>query len=129
MKVGYLDSSVVLGLIFEEPGHERVRDRIEGFPRLFSSNLLEAEVRSAVQREGISDSQLAGFLARFDWVHPNRPLTLEILDVLAAGLLRGADLWHLACALYLRGAHDHVELVSLDQRQVEVAGRLGLTAG
>ena len=82
MKVGYVDSSVLLGLIFEEPGHERLRDRIERFPRLFSSNLLEAEVRASLQREGILDTQLGGFLARLDWVHPHRPLTDEFHRVL-----------------------------------------------
>ena len=129
MKVGYVDSSMILGLIFEEPGYQRERDRIESFARVFSSNLLEAELRSAVRREGVSDQQLVGILARFDWVHPDRPLTHEFLEVLAAGLLRGADLWHLACALYLRGAYDQVELLSLDRRQIDVADRLGLISG
>ena len=126
MKVGYLDSSIILGLIFKEAGYERARDRIESFPRVFASNLLEAEVRSALKREGIPDSELDRLLERIDWVLPDRPLTAEFLSVLSAGLLRGADLWHLACALYLRGSHDSVELLSLDQRQIEVADRLGL---
>ena len=126
MKVGYLDSSIMLGLIFKEPGYEQARDRIEGFARVFSSNLLEAEVRSALKREGLPGSELGRLLERIDWVFPDRPLAAEFLSVLAAGFVRGADLWHLACALYLRGSHDGVELLSLDQRQIEVADRLGL---
>ena len=129
MRVGYLDSSTVLGVIFQEPGYERLTERIERHGRVFSSNLLEAEVSSALKREGMTGAKPTQILRKIDWVFPVRPLTREIGDVLSVGFLRGADLWHLACAMYLRGSHDSVELLSLDSRQIEVAGHLGLISG
>ena len=60
-----------------------------------------------------------------EWVHPVRPLSLEIARVLQTGYVRGADCWHLATALYV--AHDAANLVflTLDQRQREIAKALG----
>jgi PIN domain nuclease of toxin-antitoxin system len=51
MKIGYLDSSGLLAMILLEPGSTKVAERIQGFDRFFSSNLLEAEIRSALRRE------------------------------------------------------------------------------
>lgn len=118
---------MLLSVVFEESGYEGFAARIESFDRVYSSNLLEAEVRSALAREQIGGSESIEFLDRVAWVFPDRPLVSEFRGVLARGYLQGADLWHLACALYLRGAHNSVELLSLDQRQIEVAQRLGLT--
>jgi hypothetical protein len=112
--------------MFQEPGYERLQEQIGSFERVLSSNLLEAEVRSALKREGIKESHSIDLFKRVDWVFPDRPLTRELRDVLTAGFLRGADLWHLACALYLRGSHDSLELLTCDQRQLDVARRLGL---
>jgi hypothetical protein len=107
---------------------ERVTEKISSFARLFSSNLLEAEVRSALRRERVPHSDPIELLRRIDWVFPDRPLTREYAAVLSAGFLRGADLWHLACTLYLRDSHDSVELVSLDHRQIEVGKQLSLVS-
>ncbi len=127
MKVGYLDSSMLLSVVFEEPGSERFASHIQSFGRVFSSNLLEAEVRSALAREGIDGSVSLELLDRVAWVFPDRPLESEFRTVLESGYLRGSDLWHLACALYLGGSHKKdVELLSLDRRQLAVAERLGL---
>ncbi len=84
---------------------------ILGFRHSFSTNLLEAEVRSAMIRESVADPAPNELLERINWIHPNRPLTDEFVAVLSAGYLRGADLWHLACALYLRGFHQEVEFL------------------
>src|SRR5438132_226318 len=45
-------------------------------------------------------------IARIAWLHPDRPLTGEFHDVLAAGYLRGADLWHVAVALWADPRHE-----------------------
>lgn len=124
MRLAYVDTSFVLGIAFEEPGAARLISRLRRFDRLFSSNLLEAEFRSALAREGISRSG-DDDLRPFTWVYPNRPLSPEFERVLSTGLVRGADLWHLANALFL--AHDSRELsfLTLDRRQQEVAVKLG----
>jgi hypothetical protein len=93
------------------------------FDRLLSSNLLEAELRSALAREGVSDDG-ARLLSGLTWVYPNRPLTREFDRVIATGYLKGADLWHLACALFLAPDGKDLTFATLDRRQEEVAARL-----
>jgi len=94
--------------------------------QLVSSNLLEAELRAAVKREGQeAGRELAEVLSWIEWVLPTRPLRAEYETALAESLLKGADLWHLACALYLRQAVPGLVFLSLDRRQVEAAEALG----
>ena len=64
-------------------------------------------------------------MGRITWVLPDRPLSEEIATVLGAGYARGADVWHLACALWVRRELGTLEFVTLDERQKELAGALG----
>lgn len=61
------------------------------------------------------------------WVHPDRRLTRELDRVLQAGDVRGADAWHLACALYLAGAPGELTFLTADTRQGTVAEALGFS--
>lgn len=123
MKVAYVDTSCLVAVAFDEPGGEEVGRRIESFEELYSANLLEAEMRAVCAREGVAfDSALLGWIA---WVLPDRMLSGEMARVLSAGYVRGADLWHLACALYLADSPRDITFLTLDTRQGEVAGRLG----
>jgi hypothetical protein len=45
--------------------------------------------------------------------------------VLAAGYLRGADLWHLACAAWAAAEPGSTDFLTFDLRQREVARDLG----
>ena len=56
---------------------------------------------------------------------PDRPLTAVIRIVLEAGHLRGADLWHVACALYLSPNPQDLAFLTLDDRQAALAGTIG----
>jgi hypothetical protein len=97
--------------------------RLERCDQLFASNLLEAELRAAAVRERVElDGDLLTWL---DWVLPDRPLTDELARVLAAGYLRGADAWHVACALFVAGDSTELPFLTLDLRQRTVARRLG----
>ena len=60
-----------------------------------------------------------------EWIHPNRPLTLEIDATLTVGYLRGADLWHLAVALFTFPDPTEITFLTLDIRQRAVASALG----
>ncbi len=123
MKVAYVDTSVPLAIAFQERDAAAVRRRLESFDLLVTSNLLEAELRAALRREEApSDAPL---LNRISWMSPQRPLSPEITVVLGAGQLRGADLWHLACALYLAPSPRDLSFLTLDTRQVAVAEKLG----
>ena len=126
MKASYVDSSCIVAILFEETDHPRLRSKLESAEELFSSNLLEAEVRAALAREGF-EAHSEAVLDGISWVHPDRPLTPEFEAVLASGFLRGADLFHVATALYLKKQVGDLELLSLDTRQLEVGHRLGLT--
>ena len=123
MNVGYIDSSCLVAVAFGEPGYETIVSRLDRFDRLVSSNLLEAELRAALSREGVADD--GSILGRISWLVPDRPLSTEIGAVLAAGHLRGADLWHLACALYLSPDPRQLAFVTVDHQQGAVAAAMG----
>ena len=123
MNVGYVDSSCLVAIAFAEPGYGALAARLEAFDQLYSSNLLEAELRAAFQREGVAGD--GGLLERLSWVLPDRALGVEIRNVLAAGYLRGADLWHVACALYLSPDPRELAFLTVDQQQAEVAATVG----
>ena len=123
MSEAYVDTSAILSVAFNERGWEEVSLRLGGFSYLASSNLLEAEVRSAFARSQWSFDPIA--IANVEWVSANRPLGLEFERVLEIGYLRGADLWHVATALYIFGNSSDVTFLTLDRRQREVAAALG----
>ena len=123
MNATYVDSSALVAVTFNEVGAAEVADRLRSHDRLYSSNLLEAELRSACAREElVLDST---YLDRIDWLFPDRPLESEMKAVLAAGYLRGADLWHVANALYAFPRAAEVGFFTLDERQRAVAAELG----
>jgi len=123
----YVDTSCLIAVAFDEPGARKLAARLRRFDRLFSSNLLEAELRSALVREG-ADGHIEDLLSWLTWVYPNRPLTPEYARITAAGYLRGADLWHLANALFLAPDPADLSFLTLDGRQGGVARRLGFSA-
>ena len=64
-------------------------------------------------------------MAGIDWILPDRSLALELSTVLEAGYLRGADLWHVATALYVTPRPEGLSFLTLDARPGTVAGALG----
>ncbi|MXW16354.1 MAG: type II toxin-antitoxin system VapC family toxin [Gemmatimonadetes bacterium] len=123
MSVAYLDTSALVAVLFGEPGGAALGARLGNFSQVVSSNLLEAEIRSVMHREEqvYSDDLLVGI----KWILPERPLGPEFKTVLEAGYLRGADLWHLATALYLADDPKELSFVTRDRRQGAVASALG----
>lgn len=126
MTVAFVDTSCLVAIAFSEPGAAELAARLREFDLLIGSNLLEAELRAVLAREEVStDIEL---LERITWLIPDRPLSREITTVLGAGYLRGADLWHLACALFLSGSPRELPFLTLDERQGAVAHKLGFPA-
>lgn len=123
MKAAYVDTSCLVAIAFGEPGSKEVARILRSYDELFSSNLLEAELRSALRREEI-DGDPGELLTMLSWVHPDRPLTGEMRTVLAASYVRGADLWHLAVALSLDPALG-IDFLTLDMRQQAAGALLG----
>ena len=125
MSWAYVDSSAILAVALEQPGSAEVRRRIGRFDGIYASNLAEAEIRSAFAREGIDAEEAEHALASVAWVLPDRPLSPELTRALEVGRLRGADLWHIACALYLEPEPDELVFLTLDLAQRAAAVRLG----
>ena len=125
MTRAYVDTSCLVALAFGDPDATALERRLESLA-LYSSNLLEAELRAACEREGRrADPDLLGAIA---WVLPARPLANEIARVLRAGATAGRDVWHLACALYLAERPHDLAFITLDPRQAEIAAKLGFGA-
>ena len=53
------------------------------------------------------------------------PLTEECERIVSLGYLKGADLWHLAGALFLDPGAEELAFLTLDRRQQELAEKLG----
>ena len=123
MTVAYVDTSALVAVAFGEPDADAVAHQLNACTAVLSSNLLEAELRSVYSRENRRFE--AERIARIEWVMPNRPLSTEITQVLDAGHVRGADLWHLATALYVAPDPSELSFVTLDKKQEATAAHLG----
>ncbi len=125
MALAYVDTSCLVAIAFDEPRSGELAGRLEGCRQLYAANLLEAEFHAALVREEVKEKG-DDLLSWVTWIFPDRPLSRELRRVTEHGYVRGADLWHLACALFL-AEDDPAELIfaTLDQRQGEVAMGLG----
>lgn len=123
MIAAYVDTSCLVGIAFDEPGGEAVRERLNSADVLLASNLLEAEFRSALTHEDVDIDDDA--LTWFRWVLPDRSLGPEMTRALGARYLRGADLWHVAVALYISPVPGELTFLTLDEGQREAAVALG----
>ncbi|MEK6375993.1 MAG: PIN domain-containing protein [Acidobacteriota bacterium] len=123
MKAAYVDTSCLVAIAFGERGAARVRRSLLLYDELLSSNLLEAELRSALRREKVT-ADAGDLISGISWVYPDRPLTAEIASILDTGYLRGADLWHLAVALFVDPSCE-IDFLSLDVQQLEISRRVG----
>lgn len=124
MSIAYVDTSVLIAIAFGEPGGDALAGRLARYDVIASANLLEAELHSALRREGVAESA-EEVLGGLSWILPDRRLTAEIERASTGRHLRGADLWHVASALYLAESPGEVDFLTLDSAQREVAASLG----
>ena len=125
MTVAYVDTSCLVAIAFGEQGAEALARRLEAYDEIVSSNLLEGELLSALTREEVDDD--GGLLDGVGWVLPDRRLTAEFHRVLSVRYLRGADLWHLATALYVAESPADMDFLTLDSAQREAAAAVGFS--
>ena len=126
MSIAYVDASVVVAILFGEAQAAGLRRILKRYEEVIAADLLTAEVLAATYREGIAVESARAATAGITMLLPSRPLRDEIVTALAAGQLRGGDLWHVACALYAAGdARDQLDFVTRDVPQRAVARRLG----
>ncbi len=123
MKAAYIDTSCLVAIAFGERGAARLVRSLQSYDALLSSNLLEAELRSALRRENVETAP-DDLLSGISWIHPDRPMSEEITTILALGYVRGADLWHLAVAMFVDPSRT-IDFLTLDGRQREISRKLG----
>lgn len=123
VRTAYVDSSLVVACIFEEPEAAAAEAAMSAYDRLVASDLLAAELLASARREDLALPLER--LAVFDWLLPQRPLHREFNRVLDVGFLRGADLWHVACASYLMD-REELDFLTLDRAQGRIACSIGL---
>ena len=125
MATAYIDASGMVAVAFNEPRGPEFERRLSEFDSLLSSNFLEAEVRSAFANPERGREYIPALLSGVRWIIPDRPLLREIETALAAGYLRGGDLWHVAVSLYFFPDPSEITFLTLDNRQRTVAAALG----
>lgn len=123
MSVAYLDTSWLVAMAFDEPGVEELGASLDPYDVLLATSLTEAEFAAVCSREG--ESVPARFMESLQWVFPTRRLTPEIERVRAEGYVRGADLLHVATALYAAESPRDIAFLTLDARQRDVAASVG----
>ncbi len=122
--LGYVDTSVIVAITLGENGADAVLQKVRPF-QLVAAPLLEAEWRSACHRDGIAADP--ALLREIEWIVAPGELSSQLTRVFEAGYLRGADAWHLATALYLAPDPGELTFLTLDQRQGDIAAKLGFT--
>ena len=125
MKVAYVDTSCIVASVLGEEQAHSLEKRLANFDSLSSSNLLEAEFLATMTREAKGAASWESYLDEIEWIIPQRPLSPELAQVLAAGYVRGADCWHLANALFASPDPHEMTFLTLDERQRKVAAKLG----
>ena len=125
MNVIYCDSSAIVCLLLKEGTHTTYRQHLKKADEIISSNLIEAEILAVAAREKIDLSQAALFIEPITMITPDRSLALEYQQIFKIDYCRGADAYHLACALYLDPRGKDLLFLTADQRQKKIANKLG----
>ncbi len=120
----YWDSSVILALLFKEGNSRRAKLLAERNALHLLSTLAYAEVNAVISRtmrEHMLTEALAQsaheILDRGPWRRISMSPEWEMIRGLSEKhALRGADLWHLATAMALKGAFPELWLLTFDQR-------------
>ncbi|MGQ0779282.1 MAG: PIN domain-containing protein [Pseudonocardiales bacterium] len=121
----YIETSAAAKLLVDEPESTRLAARldkaVDSDDALFSSMLLETELRRLAVRVDLAQTAVTYLLERFDLVEIDPPLYREA-GLLPGRYLRSLDALHLAAALRV-GAD---VMVTYDGRQADAAEAAGL---
>jgi hypothetical protein len=126
LKAAYIDTSLLIGIRFQKASSPTIRALLKY--ELFSSELLIAEILAFGKRESIDPDLVWAALAGLSWVIPESSIAKECKQVIRHDYVRGADLWHLACACWLSPNPADLTFLTLDERQRSLAARIGFIA-
>lgn len=133
----YFDSSALVKRYVEEKGS----NDIDGFwaraSRVFTASLSYAEIYSAFYRlfrdGSVSKKNLSILIGEFetDWkslviIEFGEDIRRKVPQVIAKSVLRGADLVHMACMVYVRERQIPIEMVTFDLRMRHCADDIGI---
>jgi len=119
MKRGYIDTSVLVALHFGQSEARRAARFLRALDVSFSVNLIVPELLATLNREGRPLHEADRLLARIALYSPTESLRPQCEAALAAGPLRGADLWHVAAALAIAGGPG-LQVLPLENRGAEL---------
>lgn len=124
MKVGYIDTSVLVSMAFDDGGGAFIARAVRTFDRLYSSSLLESEFVAVAAKGGVLD-QVDRLLRPVRLVRCQVSLKDQLGIVASHGAVGGASMHHLAIALYLFPSPSEVTFLSLSDIQTKQAAKLG----
>jgi predicted nucleic acid-binding protein len=121
----YLDSSVVVAVLFQESGRAHYESALASCEAAFSSYLIEAEACAALTRERMPLRNVEEALEKIHLLAPTRSLRPEYAEIFSSAYCRGADAHHLATALFLDPSRQELVFASADLKQKKIAAKLG----
>ncbi|MEI6805931.1 MAG: type II toxin-antitoxin system VapC family toxin [Myxococcaceae bacterium] len=128
MNVVYVDTSVLVSLFFEDSdSNNRFSRLLKEADEVVSSVLIEAEFLSVILREKINLSAGVDYLKQISLVIPDRSISKELGVIFSKAYVRGADAFHLACALYLDPKASELQFLTADIQQQKAAQALGFS--
>ena len=128
-KTIYIDTSVIVCLLFKQLDYQKLQTAFVEAEELISSSLILAETQSACVREKFPPQAGSPLLNKISLVNPEHRMTVELAEIFKYGYLRGADAYHLACALYADNNTRELVFLSRDNKQQALAKKLGFTLG
>lgn len=139
MNIGYIDTSFLLSLIFEDENYEKSIDQWNKLEMLFSSILIEIESRINIYKYCIGKKnneelykgkldQLGNYLENIYKKIIDNEILLEIKNVDKLKRPRSLDSIHLATANILNKlSDDRILLCSYDKNMRKIGKELGMT--
>ncbi|MBI2083106.1 MAG: PIN domain-containing protein [Deltaproteobacteria bacterium] len=122
----YVDSSVVVAMLFGEEKSPKYREIFARQSEILSSYLLEAEVYASARREKIPLDSASKLLTDVTLIAPGRSLEYEYQKVFQHGYCRGGDAFHLAMMVHIDPDFSSLELLTADRQQEEIARKIGI---
>lgn len=121
----YVDTSVIVAIVFSELNASKYKQLLLTAEDILSSFLLEAEFFSAIAREKRNPSEIITVLDNISFMIPSRSLREEFNKIFRNGYCRGSDAFHVACALYLDPDANDLQFLTADEQQRKIALSVG----
>lgn len=125
MKFFYIDTSVLVSLMLKQGPYGSFKKQLQSADDVISSQLIESELMSVCRREEVDLEIAFEYLNKVSLIIPDRSLRREITATLKHGYCRGADLFHLSCALYIDPNASELHFLTADDKQKDLAKKMG----